>query len=173
MSEEKVGPVDHISRSALPWRAAELTECGKSVAELGGRVVSRDEIRTRIQRIGQKRAAFSTCMTCAETSDRWSRFGRDDAVLAVSREARAVEHASAPIPGLDDGDDVGAARRRSARDLWRRRQLLSAELEALGALVEAHREEFDGYIAGLGETVSLSDRRTAQRFRRQRSGGAS
>jgi hypothetical protein len=34
------------------------------------------------------------------------------------------------------------------------------------ALVEAHREEFDGYLADLGETVSLADRRAANRQRR-------
>lgn len=48
-------------------------------------------------------------------------------------------------------------------ELWARRGRLAAELEALAALVEAHREEFDGYLAGLAATVKLADRRQLRR----------
>jgi hypothetical protein len=155
---EKVGPVDHITRAVLPWRtSADLTECGKPVAELAGRLVTRDEAAARIKRIGQQRAAFSLCMTCASTSDRHrNRHGHtEDAVAAVARATGSVW--AAYPPPLD----------REETPQWRERNRLSAEFEALAALVAAHREEFDGYLSGREQTVSLADRR-----RQRRMGGA-
>lgn len=162
-----LGPVDHISRAALPWRPGpELTECGKPIAELAGRVVTRDVIAARIRAVGQKRAAYETCMTCATTSDRWlrnsARHGgtNDAALLALAREINAIEHAYPPVPPVRGSDDQRyIARAEAARDLWERRQRLLAEIEAVGALIEAHRGEFDGYLAGLQDTVRLADRR--------------
>lgn len=165
-----LGPLDHIARSALPWRTEpDLTECGKSIAELGNRVVSREAVAARIKEIGQQRAAFEVCMTCASTSDRWTGQARrvDEGISTLAREAAAVEHAYPPSqPRVYPNGTI----RESASDarLWERKQLLIAELKAIAALVEEHREEFDGYLAGLGETVSLADRRAANRQRRAR-----
>lgn len=173
-----IGPVDHIAREPLPWRTRpHLTECGKPVEPLGDRVVSRGTIETRIRDIGQKRAAFTTCMTCVDTSDRWSgRRQRSDltALRAVVREGSAVEHATPPRhtpPGDRDamcvcGDNIHHHRDSTReRDLWERRERLRAELQAVAALVDAHREEFDAYLSGLSETVNLTERRNTKRRR--------
>lgn len=152
---EKVGPVDHITRAVLPWRTTtDTTECGKPVAELAGRLVTRDEAAARIKRIGQQRAAFTLCMTCASTSDRHSHPEMVDAVAAVARYVAAASRAWPP-----HGQRESPA--------WKERQHLNTELEAVAALVVAHREEFDGYLSGREQTVSLADRR-----RQRRAGGA-
>lgn len=150
--EDRVGPVDHITRAVLPWRnEPDLTECGKPVAGLAGRLVTRAEGAARIKRIGQKRAAFSLCMTCVQTSDRYrDRFDptvSEDLVMAIGRAASAVQHAYPPHLGREETPQ------------WRERQRLLAEFEAIAALIAAHRDEFDGYLSGREQTVSLADRR--------------
>lgn len=151
---EKFGPVDHITRNILPWRtSADLTECGKPVADLAGRLVTREEATARIKRIGQKRAAFSLCMTCASTSDRHRNL-RDhtvDLVEAVARATGGLRYAQPPY--VNEAPSAN----------WLERQRLSAELEAITALVAAHREEFDGYLSGREQTVSLAERRGQRR----------
>jgi hypothetical protein len=54
-----------------------------------------------------------------------------------------------------------------------RRGRFSAELEAIAALVMAHRSEFDAYLTGLHDTVKLADHRDAKRAQRRYLGGAS
>lgn len=151
---EKVGPVDHITRVVLPWRSApELTECGKPVTGLTDRLVTRAEAASRIQRVGKQRAAFSLCMTCASTSDRQRNlYGHtEDPVGAVARATGAVRHAAPPWNGRDETKD------------WRERERLTTEFEAIAALIAAHRDEFDGYLSGREQTVSLADRRRLRR----------
>jgi hypothetical protein len=151
---EKVGPVDHITRAVLPWRtAADMTECGKDAVKFPGRLVTRDEASARIKKVGQKRAAFSLCMTCADTSDR-HRNKHDittDMVHVVARATGSVEHAYPPY--VDRAPSAN----------WLERQRLAGELEAIAALVEAHREEFDGYLSSREQAVSLSDYRGQRR----------
>ena len=150
-----LGPLDHLSRPPLPWRAPHLTECGKPLDTIdAGRIVSRDELRKRVADIGQKRAAFSTCMTCWETRNRWP----GDSATALYREMNVVWRATPSYydyaPRRSEGEQ-----RRSHDEAKARRDRFVGELEAIQALIEAHREEFDGYLAGLDETVSLADRR--------------
>jgi hypothetical protein len=101
---------------------------------------------------------FSLCMTCVSTSDRYrSRYTpviTEDIVMAVARAASSVQHSHPPYPGEDPSPT------------WRERQRLAAEFEAIIALIAAHREEFDGYLSGREQTVSLADRR-----RQRRAGG--
>jgi hypothetical protein len=147
-----VGPVNHITRALLPWRtSADLTECGKSVAALGERLVTRDEAFALIAKIGQKRAAFEMCMTCVEVSNRRNRFDPADAVAVVAREFAAAAQSHPPYAG--DEPSKG----------WQARQRFNGELEAIGALIAAHRDEFDGYLASRAATVSLADRRRQRR----------
>lgn len=146
---EKVGPVDHITRAVLPWRTeAEYTECGKAVASARGRMVTRDEAASRIKRIGQRRAMFSLCMTCVSASDRHGGLG-GDAVATVARETGGMQYVQPP----------NQYSRESTTAKWDERQRLNAEFEAIAALIAAHREEFDGYLSGREQTVSLADRR--------------
>jgi len=151
---EKVGPVDHITRPVLPWRTEpDLTECGKAVTAYPGRLLTREEASRRIKRIGHKRAAFSLCMTCVETSDRHrNQHGHEtDIVHVVARATSGVQYAYPPYPD------------RPPTPLWLERQRLLAELEAINVLIATHREEFDAYLSGREQTVSLDARRGQRR----------
>ena len=150
-----LGPLDHLSRPPLPWRAPHLTECGKPLDTIdAGRIISRDQLRKRVADIGQKRAAFSTCMTCWATAGRWP----DDPATALYREVGVVWRTPPSYydfaPRSSEGED-----RRSHDEAKARRDRFVGELEAIQALIEAHRGEFAAYLAGLDETVSLADRR--------------
>ena len=154
-----LGPLDHLSRPPLPWRAPHLTECGKPLDTIdASRIISRDELHKRVADIGQKRAAFSTCMTCWETRNRWP----GDSATALYRETHVVWRAPPSYydyaPRRSEGEQ-----RRSHDEAKARRDRFVGELEAIQALIEAHREEFDAYLAGLGETVSLADHRNTRR----------
>lgn len=170
-----LSPLDHIARTPLPWRTApDLTECGKVITDLNGRVVSRADIEARIRVVGKKRAAFETCMTCADAADRWAhRLHRSDdaeeAISALGRELTAVQHAYPPRT-VHFG---GRATREEPSDLWERKQRLADELRAITALIDAHRDEFDAYLTGLNDTVKLADRRGSKGARRRSLGGAS
>lgn len=143
-------PLDHLLRAPLPWRADRLTECGRP-ADTVASVITTDELTARIRRDGKRRTAFTVCMTCA-----------DRAGYATTWEAH-------PIGVLyRELHRVGAHRPTGVQpnpDFER----MTAELRAIAALVDAHRDEFDAYLAGLRTTVSLTDRR---HDRRQRRGGA-
>lgn len=161
MTDDKLtGPLDHIGRVVLPWRTeATLTECGKQIDKVHGNVITRDEARARINRIGKTRASFTLCMTCVSTSDRYhAGHVVNDAVAAVARETASAMRGMPPRRTAD-------SERWHARDteLWQQREHLNAELEAVAALVRAHRDEFDGYLASRAETVSLADRRRQRR----------
>lgn len=143
---DRVGPVDHVTRPPLPWRTdAHVTECGKPL----------DQLVARVQELGQKRAAYSTCMTCWETASR-HRSDRRDLVRTLRREIEALRYV--PLGFI-------AEPATKACTLDQRRRRLDSELEALGALVDAHREEFDGYLAGKAQTASLADRRRSRAAR--------
>lgn len=124
---------DHVRRTDLPWRIATTTECGKPVVDVAS-VISRAELVAKVKQDGIQRAAYSTCMTCLETARRWPDWNADP-VEAVAR------------------DFYGGRRDPRLRD----------ELRAIAALVDAHRDEFDDYLTGLGETVDLLAARRARR----------
>lgn len=133
--------IDHIRRPHLPWRdQAQSTECGRDIADVKG-LISRDEAHARLKRLGHKRATFSMCLTCLETAERWKAWA-DDPAEALRREAQNI------------------SRRDQARVA-----LLNKELRAIAALIQAHRDEFDGYLTGLEQTISLEAARQARRRR--------
>ena len=114
-------PITHISRGDIPWRKAHLTECGLSLAD-GHPVISRAEFADKLKREGQQRAAFSTCMTCWQTTTRYDRHVVDMGVIeAVEREISWAR----------------GGHRKSER------ARLESELAAIGQLVADHRAEFD------------------------------
>jgi hypothetical protein len=139
-----LGPLDHLARPPLPWRlCATLTECGKTLTELDpARVITADTLARRIRDLGKQRAAYTTCMTCADTAERWRSIDPEPLVVFL-REAEAVQY-------------------RTRRNVARR-EALTAEVEAITALIAAHREEFDGYLADRSATVSLDTVRRARR----------
>lgn len=167
-----LGPLDHVARPALPWRtSADLTECGKEIARIEpARILTIEQLAARVADLGQKRAAYTTCMTCWETADRWG--SRDpDPIKSVVREAEAVQHVSRYVPASLQHLKP-SHRERVVRDVARRERL-TADLEAIVALVAAHREEFDGYLSGRSEAVSLAERRSTRKaqVRQPRMGG--
>lgn len=125
---------DHIMRPDLPWRINTLVECGREKDDVTS-TITRDEFLDRLHTLGKQRTAFTICMTCATTTERWDVFSKDP-VSAVQREMALYKTG---------------------------RELLAIELRALAALVEAHREEFDEFIAGHGQTVDLLQARRDKR----------
>jgi hypothetical protein len=137
--------VDHVERGALPWRQVELTECGLPVADHP--VITRDAYVARYKAWGRERTMFTVCRTCANTAANYKPWD-EDPVQTIKREAERCGW-------YPRADDLG-------RDLFTR------ELRAIAALIEAHREEFDGYVEGLAETVSLDRARQQARRRKAR-----
>ncbi len=123
---EKLGPIDHVQRLALPWRTHVLTECGLPVE--GHPVISREVFIERVKEFGQSRTMMMTCMTCYETTRRHPTFEQDPA-RALQRE----------IPGWYAGKPC----------------LLSRELRAIAILVDRHRDEFDELMQDQEEIVSI------------------
>lgn len=136
MNDLEKQQLDHILRPDLPWRVADTTECGRSIQDVKS-TINRDQFFARLKKHGQARTAFTVCMTCAQTSNRWRTFIQDP-VDAMRREVYG----------------------------GRTEPQLHAELRAMAALVAEHRDEFDGFIRGLQATTSLADHRAQQRLKR-------
>lgn len=134
--------IDHVARGQLPWRAAELTECGLPVANHP--VITRDSYFARIREWGKQRTRFTVCGSCASTAANYKPWA-EDPISTIRREAERCGWFARP------GDE--------GRDLFAR------ELRALAALVEAHPEEFADYLQGLTETLSLDAARQARQRR--------
>lgn len=132
----------HILRPTLPWRLASTkTECGRGLDDVKA-AVPVDEAAAIWKRHGATRAAFLLCSTCTSTVRR---------------------HAGwAGRPGQDESPALVLQREITYSD----NRVLDGELRAIGALVAAHRTEFDDYLAGLAETTDLGERRAARGYRR-------
>jgi hypothetical protein len=137
--------INHVERPAPPWRSAPgRTECGLPTA--GHPVITRPEFEELVRRLGKQRAAMQLCMTCWNTAIRWADWATDP-VQVVMRETQGGK--------VFRRETYGTRTDPSFRD----------ELRALAALVEAHRDEFDGYLAGLDDAASLADARARRRRR--------
>lgn len=145
----------HIDRPNLPWRDDWMTECGLREEDFS---VPCEEAIAFVKERGKTRAMMVLCQTCVNTSSRHSavdRYGdlpRQPSTWAnnpLGVMSRYVEHAQR-----------GNYTKKRQSDYDRMRD----ELHAVSALVEAHQEEFDGYLAGVAETKSLSDRRAAKAY---------
>jgi hypothetical protein len=112
----------------LPWRsdAAAITECGYDASKV--KTLTRAEYFQRLQDMGQQRAALFTCMTCADTAKRWGTWD-DDPGRVLDREISW---------------ECGGYYWRNRDDRGFR---LRAELIAIAALIEAHRDEFDDLVS--------------------------
>lgn len=134
MAKDDPVVIDHVRRLDLPWHVSTLVECGRAVGDVAA-VLDRAEFMAKVRRLGWQRAALSTCMTCADTANRYAKSWGEDPVAAMLREC------------------------------VRPRTAFSDELRALAALVRAHREEFDQYRAGLNQTIDLATARRNRAFR--------
>jgi hypothetical protein len=133
MSDE---PLSHLARRSPPWRQPDMTECGRPLVDVA-RVITFDEAKALIAKHGKQRAVFLICMTCANTVSRYCTWEKSPTDV-IGRE------------GTSKWSQSGFSR-------------MDRELFAIAALIEAHREEFDGFLADLGETVSLADARAARK----------
>lgn len=135
------GPVQHVLRAAPPWRRHPvLTECGNKIRE-PERLITREQLAARVRKLGQKRAAYSTCITCWEAAKDHRGWDVDPASV-IARDVRYRNRW-----GYEDDDPM------------------NREFRALAALVEAHLEEWDELVTGLDQTVSLDARRREARRR--------
>lgn len=135
-------PRDHVRRPELPWRASTLTECGKAITDVKA-WIERDELAARVKKHGQARTAFTVCMTCWHTAQRWPTFTQSP---------------------------VQALRREVYNGYVRDEAQLAAELRGIAALVDKYRDEFDAFLAGLADTSSLEEHRRQRRNRTQTGG---
>ena len=129
---------EHIIRSTVPWREPSLTECGRQLDDVA-KVLTFDQAKAKVDREGQQRALYSMCQTCVSTTNRNPGWQSDPA---------AVLHRTYPaLTWRRDKPEAIADRR---------------ELEAIAALVDAHRDEFDQMLSGMAEVPDLRDRRKAR-----------
>lgn len=128
----------HILRPRLPWRSVEFTECGHPGTNFAeGRCLTFLEAAAAFRRLGKQRAAMVMCMTCVGRVSYGAHTGESLEDL-VARESNGM------------GSEF-------KRDLWHR------ELAALAALVVAHRDEFDGMVAGLEDVTGIAGARERRR----------
>jgi hypothetical protein len=129
---------DHVTRSMLPWRSEALTECGCATSDVAN-VITLNELDDRIMRYREERTCRTVCTRCWQTSNispRWE----TNHVGVIAREAVRS--------GI--GDRHPSSQPEAVR--------FGNELRAIAALIDAHRGEFDSYLAGLESTVSITDR---------------
>lgn len=133
-------PLTHIIRTPLPWRAADKTVCGRLVAEYRPElVITIEDARAMSKRLGQQRFALVICMTCAHHIGSWCRW-EDNPLSRMEREV-------------------------SGGGWGRVDPLIVAELRAIAALVEAHRDQFDAAVAAFvnGDVVDIKNLRKGKR----------
>lgn len=139
-------PLTHIMRTPLPWRDATKTVCGRPASQYRPDLVVPlvDAIAMR-QRLGQQRFALVICMTCAHNCSHWVEWDANP----VRRMAREMNDSAYGKPD----------------------PLVDAELRAIAALIGAHRDEFDRFVAAHieGAVVTMSElkRRRQTKGRRQ------
>lgn len=139
MAEDLDGdrPLDHVERPSLPWRETDrLTECGLRADSYP--TITRDQLRSRAAKLGRQRTHLVMCITCLNTAQRWPSWD-ENPVGALGREINQMRGPS---------------------------EVFRDELLAIAALIDAHRDEFDEAVAGLGDVVQLGEQRSRLRYRR-------
>jgi hypothetical protein len=133
-------PVDHILRPCLPWRdTAAVTECGYDATKVS--TITRDDFAARVKDLGYRRTAMLTCMTCAETVQRWATW-EEDPRQAIGRE-------------------IEWERGHWSRTKTDRGQRLLDELTVIEQLIAAHRDEFDQSIAEIEGRRAWNEKKAA------------
>lgn len=139
-------PLAHILRPNPPWRNDTLTECGKRAADVA-KTVTADAAMALWTKHGRQRASFLLCMTCMPSLRRHSYGRTEEGSYAWSSDPVAVLVRYVALRSMRDDPEV------------------IAELHAVGALIEAHREEFDAYVAGVLSASSLTAARARHKKR--------
>lgn len=122
-------PIDHVLRALPPWDDQTFTT-ECGRDDVAGKLLTRDQFVAKIAEQGQQRSAMTTCMTCWNTASKYRPWN----VSPTETMARWLG------PGWrSDEHDV--------------------ELRAIAALIEAHRDEYDGYIHGVDQAEDLGARR--------------
>lgn len=134
----------------MPWRSEHLTECGRDLSDVAA-AINQQQLTARIKEHGKQRTAFTVCMTCWTTASSHRETWESDPIAVLYRE---TQRAGAALVSPS-----------SARP---ERVMLTAELRAIAALIEAHRDEFDQYIAGLAETANLDAARRQRNSKQHR-----
>lgn len=141
MSLDRAEALTHITRTGLPWRAADRTVCGKPISQYPAQlVINLADAQAMQRRLGQQRFALAICMTCAHNVGHWAEWDANP-VMRFQREV--------------NGNGMG-------RD--RHDELIERELRAIAALIAAHRDEFDDMVTALADGSVV----TMQQLRRQR-----
>ena len=128
-------PVEHIRRSSLPWWTADLTECGRLTVDMAV-TIDRTAFEEKVKDQGVQRAMLTTCMTCAQTAERWPTW---------------------------DADPTG---RMGREFYGRTREAMGSELRAIAALIMEHSDEYAELFAGIDDVVSLSPKLAQAQWRR-------
>lgn len=135
--------LDHVLRPKLPWRRRDLTECGLDPNRCV--TITADELLAKIRKIGQQRAAFSTCMTCMNK---------------VSFDLRTGAVATPKL--------VDIVRREVRNYNTSNDEVFEIELRVLAALADRHQDEFNALVDALADTADLADHRNRFRGRTRR-----
>lgn len=130
--------LQHVLRMPIPWRhlTQSRTECGLTSDAV--EAIPFEEMQAKVRREGEKRAAYSSCMTCWEAAGRhhqemrWLPDGVDPILLVIAREIAFV--------------------RRREGDALR----FSRELRALTMLAERYRDEFIALVDDMEGSVNLT-----------------
>jgi len=133
-------PLTHIGRTSLPWREATKTVCGRLIADYAdGLVVTLADAQAMQKRLGKQRFALAICMTCAHNVGNWAEWDSHP-IARMEREVTGGRWGS-PDP------------------------VLVAELRAIAALIDQHREDFDAMVAAYvsGDVVSVTELRNRKR----------
>lgn len=136
-------PLRHIERPSLPWRPETKTGCGLDVA--GVPTWTRDEARAKAKSLGRQRFSLFACMTCTTVFGNTPEWDVDPAGC-LGRVC----------------DRLGGLRFYRGARHQPERERFAAELRAIAALVEAHRDEFDETVEALLQTTSLDQKRRAR-----------
>jgi len=139
---------DHVARDIVPWRpTARYTQCGRPAATVDS-IITADELHARIHTHGQQRTAFTVCMTCWSTTDRHPATWHTNPAAVLVRELTRIRGYSTLDTPPTDPDGIRA----------------NNELHAIAAILAAHQDEYDDYLAAADSAIDLASRR------RQRTG---
>jgi hypothetical protein len=132
-------PVAHLPRAVPPWDEIRYTHCGRLIVDVA-KMGTAEAYAALVKRQGQRRAAYDYCQNCTErakyTQGSWETNATDIALDWLGR-TRYIS---------DGGRDIA-----------------TATLHALAALVDAHREEFEAHRdATKSGIASLNAKRTAK-----------